>query len=101
MATTGILASSSVDDRPCPGCRYISCVPFPFFAENKWWHCDDCDLVSAKLYKIGDVYSKIDFTCPNDVVETIDILDDQYTDRDALGLKLPEFCRSYCDDQFN
>lgn len=22
----------------CPGCRYVSCVPFPFWeTENKWW----------------------------------------------------------------
>jgi hypothetical protein len=43
MVSSVWLATSEPGSTPCAGCRYISCVPFPFFREEKWWYCDDCD----------------------------------------------------------
>lgn len=35
MVTTAVLVDSGGGSSPCPGCRYVSCVPFPPW-ESKW-----------------------------------------------------------------
>jgi hypothetical protein len=101
MVTTGVLAGLEAGDTPCSSCRYVSCVPFPFFREDKWWHCDDCDMVTAELYKVGAFYTRIELTCPNQAMEEINVAEDLVTDRDTVRRKLPSYCREYCEDRFN
>jgi hypothetical protein len=45
IVTSAWLATFQVGDNPCPKCRYFNCV------ETKWWHCNDCDVVTADLYR--------------------------------------------------
>jgi membrane associated rhomboid family serine protease len=100
---------------PCPKCRYISCVPFPFWKDEKWWYCDDCDFVTANYYRQGETsseslsvstyYTRVELTCPNQrEVESIDLssLDHMRNISDATELdkKLPTLCRTYCDNVF-
>jgi hypothetical protein len=102
MVTTVWLATSSdASKSPCSGCRYISCVPFPIFSDDKWWYCDDCDFVTGILQKDGSYYSQIELTCPDDSLETIDISDDLLTSSDEVSKRLPTYCRDHCDDVFN
>ena len=100
IATTGILASMGSDSSPCSNCRYISCIPFPPFQEDKWWYCDDCNFVTASLYKEGDdpsMYTRIELTCPNKAIENIPV---NTTDSDAISKHLPTYCRDWCDSRF-
>jgi hypothetical protein len=101
MVTTAWLATMDPGKSPCNGCRYVSCVPFPFFTEDKWWYCDDCDFVTADLYKNGDIYSRVELTCPDKSVESIDISGEMLSDGGAVQEKLPTYCRDHCDSVFN
>jgi len=87
----------------CRGCRYVSCVPFPFWSsyENKWWYCDDCDLVSAdaRQDRVTGAYSSMNMTCPDGAIENID-LKDEITDAGYLQRQLPNYCRDYCENLF-
>lgn len=95
------LATSDPGENPCPGCRYISCVPFPLFQEEKWWYCDKCDFVSARRYENNDgLYERIDLTCPDESVESIDISADMIYIAQELEKKLPTYCRDFCVDIF-
>jgi hypothetical protein len=99
MVTTAILATNK-GVTPCSACRYISCVPFPFFVEDKWWYCDDCDSVTANLYKAkanDTAYNMVELTCPNGALETIPINVTQFSfSRDAIVKELPTYCRDFC-----
>ena len=102
MVTTVLLSQSDGSTSPCHGCRYVSCIPFPF-REDKWWYCDDCDFVTADLFLATDgsgVYDFIEMTCPNDVLAEIMIVEDGLTTRDQVRRELPHYCRKYCDDVF-
>ena len=46
-----ILGRSDGTTTPCPSCRYISCAPFPFWTEDKWFYCDGCDSIVEYRYK--------------------------------------------------
>ena len=39
IASSVLLSRSDGSTSPCEECRFISCVPFPFWKENKWWEC--------------------------------------------------------------
>jgi membrane associated rhomboid family serine protease len=100
IATTGILSSMNSDSSPCSNCRYISCIPFPPFQEDKFWYCDDCAFVTASLYSEGNddsVYTRIELTCPNKAIENIPI---NATDSDEISKHLPTYCREWCDERF-
>lgn len=104
MVTTVWLATTSdPTESPCDGCRYVSCVPFPFFQEDKWWYCDDCDFVTADLFKNagGTAYERIELTCPDETVEMIDISADMLSTNNDVGKRLPTYCRDHCDSAFN
>lgn len=101
MITTTWLATSNPGESPCETCRYISCVPFPFFREEKFWYCDDCDQVTGNLFKTGNVYKRVELTCPDKTVVEIDISADMLTDKDIVRSKLPTYCRGYCDSTLN
>lgn len=104
MVTTVLLVQSDGITSPCNGCRYISCVPFPFGSDEKWWYCDDCDFVVADLYESSNgsgLYEQIDLTCPNGAIMDIDITQDGFTDREKVRKELPSYCREHCGDFFS
>jgi hypothetical protein len=102
MVSTVWLATSNPGETPCKNCRYISCVPFPFNKEDKWWYCDDCDFVVANLYKPqgADYYERVDLTCPDKTVEMIDVSAEEISDKEDIRRNLPSYCRDFCDDVF-
>jgi hypothetical protein len=101
MVSTVWLATSDSGESPCSACRYISCVPFPFFAEDKWWYCDDCDFVTGQLFKNGTFYELVELNCPDKTIETITISDDMLTEKKDVEKRLPTYCRDYCADVFS
>jgi hypothetical protein len=104
MVTTVILVQSDGVSSPCHGCRYISCVPFPPATEDKWWYCDDCDVVTADLFRATDgtgLYEQINVHCPNGVTEEIIISEDGINDKEVLRRALPAYCRAHCDEVFS
>lgn len=101
IVTTAWLATSTPGDIPCNKCRYVSCVPFPFFTADKWWYCDDCDFVTANLFKNGTTtYQQIELTCPDKTVAMVDISAEMLSNSNDVGKQLPTYCRDYCDSVF-
>lgn len=104
MVTTVVLVQSDGVTSPCHGCRYISCVPFPFKAEEKWWYCDDCDVVAADLFRKSDgedgLIEQINLYCPNGEVEEILIAGDGVYETEVLQRALPTYCRAHCEEVF-
>jgi membrane associated rhomboid family serine protease len=101
MVTTVILVQSDGVTTSCPGCRYISCVPFPPNSDEKWWYCDDCDIVTANLFQTdAGLYEQVNINCPNGDVEEIAVIEEGIYDLDILRRKLPSYCRSNCDEVF-
>jgi hypothetical protein len=102
-ATTAVLATMNLESPPCSNCRYISCVPFPFGSEAKWWYCDDCDFVTANIYinEQFNEYDTIELTCPGGEIEDININGKFGADREAIQRALPGFCREYCENVTN
>lgn len=103
MVTTVVLVQSDGVSSPCHGCRYISCVPFPFSAEDKWWYCDDCDSVTADLFVAANgsgLYEQIELKCPDGSVEEIVISQSDFTDKEEVRRELPSYCRAHCEDVF-
>jgi membrane associated rhomboid family serine protease len=82
----------------CWKCRYISCVPFPFWTEDKWWRCDGCDAISGDVYfhPDGEHYAELDLFCPNGDIERLDIYDEKFTSTAELLVHLPTYCREVC-----
>ncbi|KAL3807618.1 hypothetical protein ACHAXA_008628 [Cyclostephanos tholiformis] len=103
MITTGVLVDLDVGKSPCPGCRYVSCVPFPPWAgeDNKWWYCDDCSKVTADAILDSSGYYSLSMTCPDGVIQEIDLSDQLVTDRQWIQRQLPTMCRKYCDQVFS
>jgi membrane associated rhomboid family serine protease len=104
IITLVVLIRSDGTRTPCKGCRYVSCVPFPFWAEyaDKWWYCDDCDLVTAdaKQNTRTNFYSSMNMTCPDGEVAFIDLAPDTISDKAFLTKQLPKYCRSNCQNLF-
>lgn len=88
----------------CKGCRYVSCVPFPFWAEeeDKWWYCDDCDTVGAsvRLNNVTKLYTEVNVTCPDQEIITIDLIDENIGSKEYLVKLLPQYCREHCENLF-
>eukprot|EP00574_Skeletonema_japonicum_P009915 CAMPEP_0201718010 /NCGR_PEP_ID=MMETSP0593-20130828/3609_1 /ASSEMBLY_ACC=CAM_ASM_000672 /TAXON_ID=267983 /ORGANISM="Skeletonema japonicum, Strain CCMP2506" /LENGTH=560 /DNA_ID=CAMNT_0048208189 /DNA_START=251 /DNA_END=1930 /DNA_ORIENTATION=+ len=83
MITTAVLVDSSGTGSPCINCRYISCVPFPPWAneDNKWWYCDDCARVTADAKLDSKGYYSLAMSCPDGVIKNVDLSDTAVTDR--------------------
>ena len=100
----GLLAESDGIKSPCTGCRYVSCVPFPFGPadEKKWWYCDDCDTVQADALqdKATKVYTALRMTCPDGALEDIDLRSEAITETNVVRDFLPTLCRRHCDRVF-
>jgi len=104
MVTTALLAGRSGNQSPCSGCRYFSCVPMPFWSEEKWWYCDDCDFVVADaLREPRDslYYTSLEMTCPDGQVESFSVVDDLISERNDIRKRLPGYCRDQCDSVFS
>lgn len=103
MLTTILLVESDGMTSPCNGCRYVSCVPFPPWTEKKFWHCDDCDQVTADAKKAdsnSQFFDSLDLTCPDGQIESIDIKDESISDREDIRKNLPTYCRANCEYVF-
>lgn len=103
MVTTILLVQSDGISSPCDACRYISCVPFPPWSQEKWWYCDDCQFVTAdatKPTKNSLYFEVLDLTCPDGTLEIINITDNKIADRNVIRGHLPQFCRQNCEDVF-
>jgi membrane associated rhomboid family serine protease len=102
MITTVVLVHSDGVTSPCSGCRYISCVPFPPNADDKWWECDDCDFVTADLFTRPEdgMYEEIALTCPDGQIEAIDVSGKQWYEKDHVRKALPSYCRDVCENVF-
>ncbi|KAL7502917.1 hypothetical protein ACHAXN_000788 [Cyclotella atomus] len=102
MVTTAVLVESDGVSSPCSGCRYVSCVPFPPWAgeDNKWWYCDDCSRVTADAKLDSSGYYNLSLTCPDGVIEEIDLSGELVTDRQWIRRQLPNLCRKHCDNLF-
>lgn len=102
LITTVLLVKSDGVTSPCHGCRYISCVPFPPNADEKWWACDDCDFVTADLFirPSDKLYEEIELTCPDRQIESIDITDKLWYDKEQVRKALPSYCRDHCENVF-
>ena len=93
-----LLSQSDGFQAPCYSCRSISCAPFPFWSEEKWWDCDWCNYVEGDVIKTrGDeFYSELILMCPNGKVAHTDILDAKYSDMADIAEDLPDYCRKIC-----
>jgi membrane associated rhomboid family serine protease len=102
MITTAVLVDSSGTGSPCVKCNYISCVPFPPWAneDNKWWYCDDCARVTADAKLDSRGYYSLAMSCPDGVIKDIDLSDTAVTDRQWIRKQLPDICRKNCDNLF-
>ena len=103
MVTTAVLVDSGGGSSPCPGCRYVSCVPFPPWEDedSKWWYCDDCSRVTADAKLDSSGYYSLSMSCPDGTIEEVDLSDQLVTDRQWIQKQLPTFCRRYCDNLFS
>jgi membrane associated rhomboid family serine protease len=92
------LARSDSNADVCRKCRYLSCVPFPFWTENKWWDCDSCErcpVVITTDHGSGTVW--LDVTCPyGEVLNVPAPLDPTMSDEEILASVVPRVCRESC-----
>ena len=78
----------------CPRCRYLSCAPFPFWTNDPWWNCDECDQSLASIVRLRNT-SELDLTCPNGDIVTIALMDPD-PDRDDIRNQIIGYCRQLC-----
>lgn len=79
----------------CHGCRHMSCAPFPFWTEDKWWHCDSCDRVEANLRFLGDS-TQLEIMCPYS--DNFTLAYEGMLDQELLRRQLPSLCRLHCTE---
>lgn len=89
----------------CEGCRYISCVPFPFWRENdKWWYCDDCNkpVVNGRLFQDPSslFFTHMHLTCPDKSIVNITLTNVEDESQKFFKHNLAAYCRSECDNIF-
>ena len=92
-----LLIRSDGTATPCPKCRYISCLPFPFWTEKKWWYCDGCDGISGDISRLRgtEYFSELTLYCPYSDIVQVD-LESKYSEVSQIELVLPDFCREHC-----
>ena len=97
IATIVILFKGDATETPCPGCIWLSCVPFPPWANNdaKWWYCDDCDRVTANIVTKPALHLEVN--CPSGALAIVDLdSNESAPDRDRIQKNLPSYCREFC-----
>jgi len=99
--TTIVLFNGDGRTTPCPACKAFSCIPFPWWEaeNNKWWYCDDCSAVTANAVMDSETgfFDKVAINCPNGEISTFNVDGDTSLDKDSLEIKLPGYCRQFCD----
>jgi membrane associated rhomboid family serine protease len=78
----------------CPKCHYLSCAPFPFWTNDPWWTCDECQQSLASIVRLRNT-SELDLTCPSGEIVTIDLMDSD-PDRDDIRNQIIGYCRQLC-----
>eukprot|EP00977_Amphora_coffeiformis_P020724 scaffold8450_cov215-Amphora_coffeaeformis.AAC.6 len=78
----------------CENCSYLSCVPFPFWEEKKWWDCDKCDLTIGKIDRFTPT-TVVDLSCPGFGTIQVDLLE-TVVDRTLIQSNFSSYCREYC-----
>jgi hypothetical protein len=99
LVTFGVLLNGG-ENVKCSPCRFISCVPFPFWTarDNKWWYCDDCaSRASAEVLFSSSTDTMITMTCPNNATTSFS-LGYAVNNGDAVSPQLPKLCRIHCED---
>jgi membrane associated rhomboid family serine protease len=99
VSTLVLLLNTDGSDIPCPGCRYISCVPFPFWKSDpseRWWNCDGCEFVDATLFSTENGDMSVEFTCPYSGNLVDKTLPGPTLSDDDLIKSLPSYCRELC-----
>jgi membrane associated rhomboid family serine protease len=99
VSTLVLLLNTDGSDIPCPGCRYISCVPFPFWKSDpseRWWNCDGCEFVDATLFSTEKGDMSVEFTCPYSGNLVDKTLSGPTLSDDDLIKSLPSYCRELC-----
>lgn len=93
----------------CPNCRYLSCVPFPFWKshDEQWWTCNTCDRTTGTLTLmssagssgsgVGGTSFKLEMTCPYGDTQTLLLEMENYTTAEELAAMVPEYCEIHCD----
>lgn len=96
MVATIILLEGDGETTPCPGCAWLSCVPFPPWEgqTDKWWYCDDCGRVTANVIENPSLHLELE--CPDKTSVPIELDPDEELDRDELEKNLPDYCRELC-----
>ena len=94
LFTMGYLLLQSDGEPLCEECRFMSCLPFPFWTNDTWWHCDDCDLTMGKIERYMPT-TIVELTCPTAEVIRVDLLEAN-VDRKLIQESLSSYCRQHC-----
>jgi hypothetical protein len=91
-----LLLNMDPTSNPCPGCTWLSCVPFPPWEGDatKWWYCDDCATVTAEIVQFP--FNHLELECPGGYSATVNLTSAELANRKQLQRDLPDFCRSIC-----
>jgi membrane associated rhomboid family serine protease len=100
VTSCALVGISDGQHSPCLSCRYISCIPFPFWVseERMWWNCDICAGVSTQIYNKSHTthYDYLEMNCPQGFVQKIDI---SFLNLDTIlevEDELLDLCRAEC-----
>jgi membrane associated rhomboid family serine protease len=100
MISTVLISQSNGFYSPCLPCRYLSCIPFPFWVseDKRWWNCDMCDGVFAQAYQWSGspIISDLELYCPQGYTKNIDISDFMYRTFDTVDEDLEIICKREC-----
>lgn len=87
------------DQSFCYSCRYLTCVPFPFWGDERWWHCDSCHTTTGTFVRVNET-TVLTLTCPDigkDPIDPVKIdLQDPDITLNEISDNLPDYCRTYC-----
>ena len=91
--TTTALANYDGSAPLCRSCRYVSCVPFPFWTEEPWWYCDDCYTVSGTWIERPES-TTVTLSCPYG-----EQISDEFAGsmtENQVAKEMQELCRRSC-----
>lgn len=102
MISVVLVSQSTGLYSPCLSCRYMSCIPFPFWVseEKRWWNCDACTGVYVdNIYmRNGSPYfTELEMHCPQGYLKTIDIYNLRYQNYEALEDDFDVICQRECE----
>jgi membrane associated rhomboid family serine protease len=99
LVVGGVVVLFTISDgetSPFPSARFLSCIPMPPFADEKWWYCDDCALAFGNANFDSDKgYYAVELTCPDDSVVAFDLAEPTF-DIEVVDGELESYCREEC-----